>query len=74
MPENSLSVSEVAAILCVAPVLVVRLTHRTIKAEKLPAIRVNGELRFDTQQFEAWKKANWDEEAFQFSMKRERSL
>jgi excisionase family DNA binding protein len=64
MPKNSLSVSEVAALLGVAPVFIVRLTHRKIKAEKLPAIHVDGEMRFDSEQFHAWKKANWDEEAF----------
>ncbi len=70
--SESLSLAEVSAILGVAPFLVVRLTHRRIKAEKLPAVNVGGEMRFDTKQFEVWKKANWDAEAFQFSMKRER--
>lgn len=63
MPD-SLSLNEVATILGVAPLLVVRLTHRKIKAEALPSIRVDGEMRFDTEQFQAWKKANWDEAAF----------
>ncbi len=63
MPD-SLSLAEVAADLGVAPFLVVRFTHRTIKAEKLPCINVGGELRFDVEQFQAWKRANWDEEAF----------
>lgn len=70
MSKESLSLNEVAAILGVAPLLVVRLTHRKIKAEALPSIRVSGEMRFDADQFQAWKKANWDEEAFTFSMNR----
>jgi hypothetical protein len=63
MPD-SLSLNEVSTILGVSPLIVVRLTHRTIKAEKLPTINVDGEMRFDTKQFEAWKKANWNAEAF----------
>lgn len=56
----------------VAPLLVVRLTHRKIKAEALPSIRVDGEMRFDAAEFQVWKKANWDADAFAFSMKQER--
>lgn len=63
MPD-SLSLNEVSAILGVSPLIVVRFTHRTIKSEKLPSVRVGGEMRFDADQFQAWKKANWDEEAF----------
>lgn len=63
-PPKTLSLQEVAVILGVSPKLVLRFTHRTIKAEQLPCIHVGGEMRFDAEQFQAWKKTNWDEEAF----------
>jgi hypothetical protein len=55
---QTLSLNEVATDLGVAPLLVVRYTHR--KYNPIPCANVGGELRFDIGQFSAWKKANWD--------------